>query len=261
MPSPIELIFNPLSYTFFAIYAGLMLLEALFPARKMPASPFWLLRGIVAFCLYFMISNYLPLIVDGYIARYQLIDASQLPLWAAVPIGLLVFETGLYFWHRGMHSSATLWRVFHQMHHSAERIDTAGAFWFSPMDMVAFTLLVSLSFNLIIGLPVEAVVMILQITFFLAIFQHMNIKTPRWVGYLVQRPESHHVHHGKGIHYYNFADLPVLDMLFGTFRNPRSYQYENGYYEGGSMRIVDMLLFRDINPPKVSLQSTEESRV
>lgn len=250
MPSPVDIIFNPLSYTFFAIYAALMLLEYLFPARKLPAAPFWVLRGFLAFVLYFFISNYLPLLTDGFLSQYRLFDATELPVWAAVLTGLLVYEFGLYCWHRAMHSSKFLWRIFHQMHHSAERLDTAGAFWFSPMDMVGFTLLVSITFNVIIGLPVEAVVIILQITFFLAIFQHMNIKTPRWLGYLVQRPESHHVHHSKGVHYYNFSDLPIFDIIFSTFRNVESYKYETGYYDGGSLKVADMLLFKDINARK-----------
>ena len=69
---------------------------------------------------------------------------------------------------------------------------------------------------------------------FLGIFQHCNVRTPRWLGYFVQRPESHTVHHGKGLHYYNFSDLPVFDVLLGTFRNPPGYEMETGFYLGAS---------------------------
>ena len=55
-----------------------------------------------------------------------------------------------------------------------------------------------------------------------AIFQHANVRTPRWLGYFVQRPESHSLHHERGVHRDNYSDLPVFDMLFGTFRNPRA---------------------------------------
>ena len=40
---------------------------------------------------------------------------------------MLAYEAGTYVWHRSMHSSNALWRIFHQMHHSAERIDSFGA--------------------------------------------------------------------------------------------------------------------------------------
>jgi sterol desaturase/sphingolipid hydroxylase (fatty acid hydroxylase superfamily) len=42
--------------------------------------------------------------------------------------GILLYELGMYVWHRSMHKNNVLWRVFHQMHHSAERLDTYGAF-------------------------------------------------------------------------------------------------------------------------------------
>ena len=36
---------------------------------------------------------------------------------------------------------------------------------------------------------------------FFSFFQHWNVRTPQWVGYLIQRPESHCVHHRMGVHY------------------------------------------------------------
>ena len=82
---------------------------------------------------------------------------------------------------------------------------------------------------------------------FAGIFQHANINTPRWLGYIIQRPESHTIHHGRGLHKYNYCDLPIIDIIFGTFRNPKGYQMETGYYDGASARIVDMLLFKDVS--------------
>ena len=48
--------------------------------------------------------------------------------------------------------------------------------------------------------------------FFYAVFQHANVRTPRWLGYVIQRPESHCVHHERGLHAYNYADLPVFEQ-------------------------------------------------
>ena len=82
---------------------------------------------------------------------------------------------------------------------------------------------------------------------FNAAFQHANIRTPRWLGYLIQRPESHGVHHGRGIHRYNYADLPLWDMVFGTFRNPQPEATPRtaGFYPGASARLATMLAFRE----------------
>jgi sterol desaturase/sphingolipid hydroxylase (fatty acid hydroxylase superfamily) len=77
-------------------------------------------------------------------------------------------------------------------------------------------------------------------------FQHANIRTPRWLGFLVQRPESHSVHHERGLHADNYSDLPVFDMLFGTFRNPDRWQGEAGFWDGASAQLGDLLLGRDV---------------
>jgi sterol desaturase/sphingolipid hydroxylase (fatty acid hydroxylase superfamily) len=89
-------------------------------------------------------------------------------------LGVLLYELGMYVWHRSMHKNNVLWRVFHQMHHSAERLDTYGAFFFSPFDMIGFTLLGTVCFAFIMGLPSQAVTIVLLVTNFLSIFQHAN---------------------------------------------------------------------------------------
>jgi sterol desaturase/sphingolipid hydroxylase (fatty acid hydroxylase superfamily) len=205
------------------------------------------LKGLTAFAIFFFLSSYLPILIDPILASHQLFDLTTLGTFGGAAVGLLLFELGLYLWHRTIHRSNTLWRVFHQMHHSAERLDTYGAFFFSPMDMIGFTILGSICFALLVGITPQAITVILLMTNFIGVFQHANIKTPRWLGYFIQRPESHTVHHARGIHNYNFADLPVFDILFGTFRNPRAFEHETGFYDGASEKIGDMLLFRDLN--------------
>ena len=85
---------------------------------------------------------------------------------------------------------------------------------------------------------------------FNAMFQHANIRTPHWLGHLVQRPESHNIHHGRGIHRYNYSDLPLWDMLFGGFRNPRTLDNTAcGFYQGASGRLIELLIGRDVSTP------------
>jgi sterol desaturase/sphingolipid hydroxylase (fatty acid hydroxylase superfamily) len=145
-----------------------------------------------------------------------------------------------------MHRVHWIWRSFHQMHHSAERLDSFGAFYFSPFDVVGFTFLTSLSLTVVVGLSAQAVTYAISATTFLAIFQHLNVRTPQWLGYFVQRPESHSVHHARGIHHYNYSDLPLFDLLFGTFRNPKDFASEAGFYDGASAKMPQILVFRDI---------------
>ncbi len=51
------------------------------------------------------------------------------------------------------------------------------------------------------------------------------------------------------IHQGNYSDLPVFDIIFGTFHNPVDFEHETGFYQGASARIGDMLLFKDVTKP------------
>jgi sterol desaturase/sphingolipid hydroxylase (fatty acid hydroxylase superfamily) len=246
MPTPLEILLDPVSLYIIGMYALLMIWEAIFPARRLPHIRYWKIKGILFFFVFFYLSTYLPLLYADWLPTSQLFDLSGANPIVAGILGVVLYELGMYLWHRSMHKSNWLWKIFHQMHHSAERLDTYGAFYFSPFDMLGFTLLGTVCFSFIAGLAPQSITIILLVTNFLSIFQHANIKTPTWLGYIVQRPESHAVHHGRGVHAFNYSDLPLFDIIFGTFRNPRYYVDETGFYNGASNRIGDMLLFKDI---------------
>jgi len=249
MPTPLEILFDPISLIILGIYGFLMLWEALAPGRSLPKISNSKLRGLTAFAIYFYLAAYLPLIWDSYLAPYQLFDLTGLGTLAGGAVGVLLYEFGVYVWHRAMHKNDRLWKVFHQMHHSAERIDTYSAFYFSPLDMIGWTMLGSISLVLMVGLSPQAATVTILVANFLGMFQHTNIKTPTWLGYIVQRPESHSIHHAKGIHAFNYSDLPLFDIIFGTFKNPKHYENESGFYNGASKRVLDMLLFRSVDQP------------
>lgn len=245
MPTPMEILFDPATLATLAIVLALALWEWLAPGRPLPRVRGWALRAGTAMAGYLLLATYLPLLWAGLLAPLQLFDFSAWPTWAAAATGVLVYEFGAYAYHWSMHRFEPMWRVLHQMHHSAERQDVASAFWFSPWDMVGWTLLASVILTML-GLSAPAATAALLVITFLAVFQHANIRTPVWLGYFVQRPESHSVHHQRGVHRYNYADLPVVDMLFGTFRNPSGYSPATGFWHGASSRVPAMLAARDI---------------
>lgn len=249
MPSLYDLVLDPISLATFGIYAGLVLWERLAPARALPRLRGWRMRGLAAFAVYFLLSSYLPYVWAEHFARWQLFDLTVLGTLGGALAGFLVYQVIAYAWHRGMHRSTVLWRVFHQMHHSAERLDTYSAFWFSPADMIGWTAVTSIALTLVVGLTPEATTAVLLAQTLFAIFQHSNLRTPRWLGYIIQRPENHARHHARGIHHGNFADLPLLDMLFGTFHNPADFPAATGFYDGASERVLAMVGCRDVSEP------------
>jgi len=246
LPTPMEILLDPVSLAIIAMYAGLMIWEAIAPAKRLPEIKGWKMRGMISFAVFFYLSSYLPMFTDSFLAQYQLLDLSGLGTWGGAIAGVLMLEFGVYVWHRTMHGSDILWRGFHQMHHSAERLDTYGAFYFSPTDMIGWTLQGSICLVLVIGITPEAATIVLLTTTLMAMFTHTNVKTPRWLGYIIERPESHSVHHARGAHRNNYSELPLFDMLFGTFVNPESYVEETGFYLGASARVADMMLFKDV---------------
>jgi sterol desaturase/sphingolipid hydroxylase (fatty acid hydroxylase superfamily) len=248
MPTPLDLLRDPAAQVMLAMFAGLALWEFAAPGRPLPRVRGWTARALASFAVYFLLSSYLPLLWGEALAPLQGFDLSAWPQWSAVAAGVVGYEFAAYAWHRSMHRFTPLWRLLHQMHHSSERLDVVSAFWFSPFDMVTWTLLPSLVMTLL-GVPAQAATFAILIITFLSMFQHANVRTPRWLGYLVQRPEMHAVHHARGIHHYNYADLPFIDALFGTYRNPRGYAHATGFWHGASARVTDMLLLRDVSEP------------
>jgi sterol desaturase/sphingolipid hydroxylase (fatty acid hydroxylase superfamily) len=250
LPTPIDIFINPISLVVYVIFGGLFIWESIFSARALPKIKFWKLRGLLFFIAYMLFSTYMPILWDDFLASFQLFNLNHLNLATQVVIGVFFYELMLYGWHISMHKSDFLFRTSHQLHHSSERIDVPSAFIFSVNDLIGLSFIGSISFTLIMGLSPQAATIIILTLTFLGIFQHANIRTPRWLGYIIQRPESHSLHHGKGIHKYNYSDLPIIDMVFGTFKNPKSFQNETGYYLGASNKIIDMLRYKDVTSPK-----------
>lgn len=248
VPTLLQLFSDPITWAFFGIFGGLWALEARFPARPLPTSRGHLGRGITTLVAFFLASSYLPYLVAPWLEPLRLTDLSWLGTWPGALTVMLAYQALGYAYHRTIHASDRLFRVVHQLHHSAERLDVPSAFLFSPTDMIGWTLVSTLALTLI-GVTPEATMTFVLVGTFLSVFQHANIKTPRWLGYLIQRPESHSYHHARGVHRNNYADLPIFDLLFGTFVNPAGFADSTGYYPGAEARVLDMLRAKDVSRP------------
>jgi sterol desaturase/sphingolipid hydroxylase (fatty acid hydroxylase superfamily) len=230
----------------FVFFIGLALVERVFAARPLPKLSWWRLKGVAFFVLVGVLSTFAPMLWIDFASAHRLMDLE----WTGLALGAVIAFVGTqffsYWWHRLMHNSDLLWRWFHQMHHSAERLDVYGANYFHPLDVVGFAFVTTVVPTMVLGVSAEAGAIAGLTGLFYSLFQHTNVRTPRWLGYVIQRPESHSVHHGRGIHAYNYADLPIWDMVFGTFKNPARFESESGFWDGASKRVAAMLLGRDV---------------
>jgi hypothetical protein len=92
LPVPLEILLDPVSLTIIALYAGLMLWEAVAPAQKLPQVKGWKMRGMVSFAVFFYLSSYLPMFTDSFLAQYQLFDLGGLGTWGGAIAGVLIFH-------------------------------------------------------------------------------------------------------------------------------------------------------------------------
>lgn len=240
---------HPVTWGVLAFFLLLAALESAFPRRRLPRVPLWRLGGALSLLVAIGISGSVPLLWDAWFAEHRLIDARGLGTLGGAVAGFLTYQAGLYVWHRLLHRVPLLWRALHQMHHSAERIDVWGAYWFHPLDVVAFSALTSLCLVGVLGVSAEAALIASLAATACSLFQHANLRTPRWLGWLVQRPENHAVHHERGLHAFNYGDIALFDVLLGTFRNPRTHDRAAGFRDGASREVAAMLIGRDVSRP------------
>jgi sterol desaturase/sphingolipid hydroxylase (fatty acid hydroxylase superfamily) len=228
-----------------------LLLDFVVRRRRYGETRFWRLQGAAVTAAIFLFTGEVAAFWSWAMGDYHLFDLSGLGTFAGAAAGIVVYELLHYLYHRAVHESSWLWRyVGHQVHHSAESLDAFGAYYLHPLDAAMFTTGASLVFVPLLGLTLEATILGALFLTFNAMFQHANISTPHWLGYIIQRPESHNVHHARGVHRWNYSDLPIIDMLFGTFRNPRRLpDTACGFYPGASGRLVEMLIGQDVSEP------------
>ena len=226
---------------------AMMGIEALGTGRSWPQVRWWRTRNFAFFVMLMTINALLPGLLLPEWAAHHLVDGAALGVAAGVAVGFFVLTLANSLLHRGYHHFDLLWRWVHQLHHSTPRLDAASAVLFTPQEIVLNVTAFQFVVVFLLGLDPLAAAILGYIAAFYGLFQHLNIRTPQWLGYLIQRPESHGVHHRRGFHCYNYSDFPPWDLLMGTFRNPREFKGEVGFEGEVVPAVAPMLVGRDAN--------------
>jgi sterol desaturase/sphingolipid hydroxylase (fatty acid hydroxylase superfamily) len=219
------------------------------PGRSWPRVAGWWLRAALLNGFQVAMIYVAGVAWDGWMVRHRPWSADALGVAGGALLGYFVLTFVYYWWHRFRHQFDFLWRWFHQVHHSPQRIEVITAFYKHPFEVIANVLISSTVSYLVVGLDATAAAYAMLLSGLAELFYHWNVPTPHWLGYLLQRPESHCVHHQEGVHSYNYGDLPLWDMLFGTFRNPRRWEGRCGFGSEPEHQLVRMLVGKDVNKP------------
>lgn len=222
--------------------------ERLRPGRAWPRVPTWLARAALLNGAQVAVVYLAGVAWDPWLRAHRPWSADGLGVVGGALAGYLVITFVYYWWHRWRHEVDVLWRWFHQVHHSPQRIEVITSFYKHPFELVANGVLSSAILYGAVGLGPAAASLAVTITGLAELFYHWNVATPYWLGFVIQRPESHCVHHQEGLHSYNFADLPLWDWLFGTLRNPRRWAARCGF-GAREHDLVPMLRGVDVSSP------------
>ncbi len=231
-----------------AIAVGLIVVERLWPAMELPKDRAWWARVILVNLIQLGIVIVAGLTWDRWLQAVSLLNLREHlnDFWQA-SIAYLVSTFIYYWWHRLRHESRLFWLLCHQLHHSPRRIEIVTSFYKHPVEITMNSLLSASIVYVLLGCTVQAGVFYTLMTAVAEFFYHWNITTPHWLGFIIQRPEAHRVHHQYHHHTNNFADLPIFDIMFGTFQNPRRFEHTCGYDDWREDRFEDLLAFRDVN--------------
>ncbi len=234
--------------TIFLVFMTLSFLvaERVFPGRNLPRSSGWYVRSIGINLVQLGITLGIGAVWLPTLGETSLLSLSNwsnpvLEGFVAWFIGTFVF----YWWHRIRHEQG-FWQLFHQIHHSASRIEILTSFYKHPVEILVNSALSSLIIYQLLGCSLIGA---FWFNFFAATgeyFYHANIKTPRWLRYFVQTPELHSIHHQFDVHSFNYSDIPIWDRIFGTYKDAVVFTDRCGFPDGAEQRFVEMLVFKDI---------------
>jgi sterol desaturase/sphingolipid hydroxylase (fatty acid hydroxylase superfamily) len=221
-------------------------LERIRPGRELPASRGWYARATLMNLMQLALIGAGGLTWNRYFRSQSLLPLGN---WES-PIleGAFYWFVGtflFYWWHRLRHANG-FWLFFHQVHHSPTRIELLTSFYKHPVEIAADSIITGFFIYCVFGGTAEAGA---WTSFFGAAgeyFYHSNIRTPRWIGWFLQRPEDHSIHHELGVHDYNFADITLWDRMFGTFKDTDAFARRCGFPGQQEERLLEMFRFKDV---------------
>lgn len=231
------------------IGVSLIILERVFPDQKLPDAKGWWMRVVIINFFQLGIIYLAYFTWDRWFLEWQFYKLEIFPAYINGFLSYIVVTFIFYWWHKWRHDVNWLWRIFHQVHHSASRIETITSFYKHPLEIICNSLLISTINYFLLGISFESASWCLLYSSLGEYFYHMNIRTPHWIGYIFQRPEMHRVHHQRGKHYSNFSDFPIWDYCFGTYKNPKIYNGLCGFQMEREQNLKAMLFFKNVNNP------------
>lgn len=246
---------------FLGILAGMAAWELVAPRRRheIPRLLRWGSNlGIVALNTV-LVRVAFPLLAVGLAALAEqrgwgMLNTVELPLLLSIGVAVLALDLVVYLQHVMFHAVPALWRL-HRMHHADLEFDVTTGLRFHPVE-IFLSMGVKLGVVAALGPPAVAVLAFEVLLNATAMFNHGNVRLPRWLDralrWLVVTPDMHRVHHSIRSEETNSNfgfNLPWWDRLLGTYRD----QPRDGH-EGMTIGIELFRTRRDLRLDQLLVQ-------
>ncbi len=220
-------------------------LERCFPARQQSWQWRWFWRAYLINSLQWGAVIVAMVGLNQWLAGAPLVHLPDAwPSFVKGGVAYLVATFFQYWLHRALHDVPLLWRI-HQLHHSPSRMEVLVSNYVHPLDFLSFVFANSLAAYWVLGLSDADANWVVLLTGAVSYWTHANLRSPHWVGYIVQRSAMHCVHHQANHHAQNYG-LPLWDGLFGTWVNPPVMQEALGFKARQEEQIMPMMLGQDV---------------
>ncbi len=230
--------------------------ERAFPGWKLPPVNTWNFRVVLLNAAQLGVLAFAGLTWDQWFQANSLFRLGhRVPDVGGGILAYFIATFIFYWWHRARHESDFLWRAFHQIHHSPQRLEVITSFYKHPIEMAVNSVIGGTLVFLVLGLTVQGAAVYTLLTALGEFFYHTNVKTPQWVGFFFQRPEMHRIHHEYGKHRSNYGDIVWWDMMFGTYDNPKEFKSTCGFDDEKEQRLIEMLAWDDVHKPSFGRNS------
>src|SRR5262245_15065015 len=234
--------------TIFGVFGFCFILERIIPGWSLPKVRTWPFRVLLINGVQLCVVTVAGLTWERWLASTSVLHLSKnLSSGIGGIVAYFIATFVFYWWHRWHHEYNLFWRGFHQIHHSPQRLEVITSFYKHPGEMIVNSIIGSILVYTILGLTPEAGAIYTMCTALGEFFYHTNVKTPRWVGFVFQRPEMHRIHHQHGRHKNNYGDITWWDMLFGTYENPKEWVHTCGFDDPKEQQLLRMLAYKDVH--------------
>lgn len=128
---------------------------------------------------------------------WGLLNLIPLPTWLAVVLSVIILDMMIYWQHVAFHKLPVLWRL-HKVHHADRDLDASSGLRFHPVEII-ISMVYKMGIVIVLGAPVLALIIFEILLNACAIFNHANVRLPRWIErplrQVVVTPKLHRIHH------------------------------------------------------------------